>query len=132
MNLIETFYAAAKAKLGADRWPEYSLPGGKVAVSPCSQQAIVFTDGRYPTLADGFHLNDHIAETEEVLWGGAVVEFTDPPELIVIRAGDTIRFPPGRPYSVSGKCVSRVCMDKPWDTTQKRFVQPRAGAVLSR
>jgi hypothetical protein len=129
MNLIETIYAAIKAEHGATEWPEYALPGGKVVVSPCAQQAFVFTDGRYPTLDDGFHLNDRIAETEDVLWGGAVFEFTDPPEVVVARAGDSVRFPPGRPYSVSGKCVSRVRMDQPWDTTQKHFVQRPVGAA---
>jgi hypothetical protein len=122
MTPIEVAYAAMKQKHGAHTWPEFEVPGGKVAVHPDATLAIVYTDGRYPASSEGYHLNERITETEEVLWGAAVVEWLQPPELRVMRAGDVLAFAPGRPYSVSGKCVSLIRMDPPWDASQKRFV----------
>jgi hypothetical protein len=127
MNTIETVYEQTKRQFGAEHWPEFEIPGGKVALSPQSRHAVVFTDGRYPALADGFHLNALITESEQIVWGGAVVEFEQPHELVVVKAGDVIGMPPGRPYSLSGKCVSFITMDRPWDSGQKRFVGGAAG-----
>lgn len=123
MTSLELAYAHAKTCHGAQHWPEFDVPGGKVAVSPDATLAIVYTDGRYPTQSEGYHLNEHVTETEEVLWGAAVVELLGPQELRVMQAGEVIALAPGRPYSVSGKCVSLIRMDPPWEPSQKRFVQ---------
>lgn len=122
MTPLELAYANAKRWHGAQDWPEFDVPGGKVVVSPDSTLAIVYTDGRYPTQSEGYHLNERVTETEEVLWGAAVVELLEPQELQVMQAGDVVALAPGRPYSVSGKCVSLIRMDPPWDASQKRFV----------
>ena len=123
MTPLEIAYADAKRARGAQEWPEFDVPGGKVVVSPDATLAIVYTDGRYPARDEGFHLNERITETEEVLWGAAVVEYLHPQALQVMQVGDVVRLLPGRPYSVSGKCVSLIHMDPPWDARQKSFVQ---------
>lgn len=92
------------------------------AVNDGASLAIVCTDGRYPAERDGYHLNEYITETEEVLWGAAVVEFLQPREIKVVQVGDLIALRPGRPYSISGKCVSLIHMHPSWVATQKRFV----------
>ncbi|MBB3118014.1 hypothetical protein [Pseudoduganella violacea] len=122
MIQIEQIYEAYKAQLGAQAWPEYTVPGGKSAVSPDGLRCLVLTDGRYPAAAEGYHVNDTITETEEVLWGAAVVELVEPFELFTLQAGERAVLAPGRPYSVSGKCCSLIHMDRRWDSQQKRYV----------
>jgi hypothetical protein len=122
MKQIEQQYQHYKASLDAGSWPEYDVPGGKVVVSPDGLRCLVYTDGRYPLFEDGFHVNDSITETEEILWGAAVVELAEPFELLSLAQGERLALQPGRPYSVSGKCVSLISMDRSWDGAQKRYV----------
>jgi hypothetical protein len=122
MTTVASAYQALKRRHGALAWPEFEVPGGKAAVSPDATLAIVCTDGRYPAPSQGFHLNERITETEQLLWGSALVEFLQPPEQRSVRAGDVVQLLPGRPYALSGRCVSLVHMDPPWDASQKSFI----------
>lgn len=123
MTPIEQAYEHFKAQLGAGAWPEHVVPGGKVVASPDGMRCLVWTDGRYPSWEEGYHVNDAITETEEILWGAAVIELAGPFELSSVKAGERVALMPGRPYSVGGKCVSLITMDKPWDSAQKRLVR---------
>src|SRR6185436_516066 len=119
MTFIENIYQKFKETYNAGNWSEYEIAGGKVALSPSLTEAIVYTDGRYPTILEGYQVNDTITETEKTLWGIAVIELADPFEVVTVKEGDSYSFKPGRPYSISGKCVSYITMDKPWDSKQK-------------
>lgn len=130
MKPIEQTYEHYKAEFGCGAWPEYEVPGGKVVVSPDGLRCLVFTDGRYPAFEEGYHVNDSITETEQILWGAAVVELAAPFELIAVGAGARISLLPGRPYSVSGKCVSMISMDRTWDSAQKHFVAADPGMYV--
>ena len=125
MNPIIEKYQEYKKQFHAETWNEYPLPGGMVCVNSEQTEALVYMDGRYPTIEDGYQVNDFITETEEVLWGAMIVEFLDPKELIIVNAGEKISCNPKRPISMSGKCVCRVTFDQVWDGKQKSYFQPQ-------
>ena len=123
MNEVEKQYEAAKQQFAGADWNEYETPGGKVTVNPDGLEAIVMTDGRYPTVEDGYQINDYISETETVLWGAAVIEFPDSEELIITTIGQSCTFIPKKRFSIAGKCVCKVVMDQKWESSQKHYVK---------
>lgn len=123
MTLTEQQYALAKETYNTKDWNEYETPGGMVVVNPNGLEAIVMTDGRYPTIEEGYQINDYISETETVLWGTAVIELPDSGEIVVTTVGESFTFIPGKKFSISGKCVCKVVMDQKWDSSQKHYVK---------
>ncbi len=122
MRTIEKKYEEIKKEYAAETWNEYDLPGGKVAVNPNGLEALVMTDGRYPTYDEGYQINDYISETEKILWGAAVIELPDTLEIIVTKEGESYTFLPKVRFSITGKCVCHVSMDQVWDSSQKHYV----------
>lgn len=123
MRLIEQKYQEYKEQYGAQEWAEYGLPGGKVALNPNGLEAIVLSDGRYPSYEEGYQINDYITETETVLWGAGVIELPDEGKIIIAQANDSYSFAPKQRFSITGKCVCHVVMDQRWDSAQKHYVQ---------
>ncbi len=99
----------------------YPTAGGEVCLNLEGTLAIVWTDGRYPEIKDGYSVNKICTETITVLHGYVVVDIRD--ELMVLEKGDRLAITPETLYSLSGKAVCLVEISPKWDSEQNSFTQ---------
>jgi hypothetical protein len=97
----------------------YPTAGGEVSLNSVGTLAVVWTDGRYPEIKDGYSINAVCTETITVLYGYVIVDIRD--EFVVLEKGDRLAITPETPYSMCGKSVCLVEISPKWDSDQNSF-----------
>ena len=119
MTIIKKAFAKFLQEYNLSNEKVYPNAGGEVVLNGAGTVAVVWTDGRYPEISDGYSINQICTETITVLFGYVIVEIRD--ELIVLELGDKLAITPHTPYSISGKAVCLVDISPKWNSEQNSF-----------
>jgi mannose-6-phosphate isomerase-like protein (cupin superfamily) len=118
---LRTLFQEFIAEKGYEEDSIRPIPGGEVVVNNDVTEAVVWIDGRFPTLEEGYQVNEYITETITVHHGSIIIH-TDG-EKFTLGEGETFAILPNTPYAITGQAVCVDNINPPWDSTQKKYIK---------